>query len=38
VTIRRFDNVSLDGGAPGLNKRIEDYFNYGTLLATNSKT
>jgi 1-acyl-sn-glycerol-3-phosphate acyltransferase len=33
VTIRRVDNVSLEGGPPGLNVRLEMYFNRGTPLA-----
>jgi len=35
VVIRRFDNVSLEGGPEGLNKRLEDYFNHGIPLLTN---
>lgn len=35
ITIRRFDHVSLEGGCAGLNKRIEEYFNFGRpILAT----
>lgn len=34
VNIVRVDHVSLEGGAPGLNKRLENYFNNGMLLAT----
>lgn len=34
VSIKRVDNVSLDGGPAGLNARLESYFNHGTPLAT----
>jgi 1-acyl-sn-glycerol-3-phosphate acyltransferase len=34
LTLKRVDNVSLDGGPPGLNARLEDYFNRGTPVAT----
>ena len=34
VTIKRVDNVSLEGGPAGLNGRLENYFNHGTPLAT----
>lgn len=34
VTIKRFDRVSLAGGPPGLNARLEAYFNDGIPLAT----
>jgi len=34
VTIKRVDNVSLEGGPAGLNARLESYFNAGTPLAT----
>ena len=30
ITIKRFDNISLEGGPPGLNARLEAYFNHGT--------
>jgi 1-acyl-sn-glycerol-3-phosphate acyltransferase len=32
LVIRRFDNVSLDGGPPALNARIERFFNEGAPL------
>jgi 1-acyl-sn-glycerol-3-phosphate acyltransferase len=35
VTIQRANNVSLDGGAAGLNTRLEAYFNLGVPLAAN---
>lgn len=34
ITLKRVDNVSLDGGPPGLNARLEAYYNEGTPLAT----
>jgi 1-acyl-sn-glycerol-3-phosphate acyltransferase len=34
ITLKRVDNVSLDGGPPGLNARLEAYYNDGTPLAT----
>lgn len=34
VNIKRFDRVLLRGGPEGLNKRLEQYFNHGTPLAT----
>ena len=34
VTLRRVDRVSLEGGPPGLNARLESYFNRGIPLAT----
>jgi len=34
VTIKRVDNVSLEGGPAGLNGRLENYFNHGMPLAT----
>jgi 1-acyl-sn-glycerol-3-phosphate acyltransferase len=34
VTLKRVDNVSLEGGPPGLNARLEAYYNEGTPLAT----
>ena len=36
VTLKRVDNVSLDGGPAGLNSRLEAYFNQGMPLATRS--
>jgi 1-acyl-sn-glycerol-3-phosphate acyltransferase len=33
VTLRRVDDVSLDGGPAGLNARLEAYFNRGVALA-----
>jgi 1-acyl-sn-glycerol-3-phosphate acyltransferase len=38
VTIKRVDNVSLDGGPAGLNARLEAYFNHGAPLAANAAT
>lgn len=37
VTIKRVDNVSLEGGPSGLNKRLEAYFNDGVPLPTWSR-
>jgi 1-acyl-sn-glycerol-3-phosphate acyltransferase len=34
VTIERVDNMSLEGGPPGLNARLEDYYNRGTPVLT----
>jgi 1-acyl-sn-glycerol-3-phosphate acyltransferase len=34
ITLKRVDNVSLDGGPAGLNARLESYYNHGTPLAT----
>jgi len=34
ITLKRVDNVSLEGGPPGLNARLEAYYNEGTPLAT----
>jgi 1-acyl-sn-glycerol-3-phosphate acyltransferase len=34
ITLKRVDSVSLEGGPPGLNARLEAYFNEGTPLAT----
>jgi len=34
ITLKRVDNVSLEGGPLGLNARLEAYFNHGTPLAT----
>jgi 1-acyl-sn-glycerol-3-phosphate acyltransferase len=34
IKLKRFDNVALDGGPSGLNKRIESYFNEGIPLST----
>jgi 1-acyl-sn-glycerol-3-phosphate acyltransferase len=38
VTIKRTDNVSLAGGAAGLNARLEAYFNRGVPLASDAGT
>lgn len=34
IILKRVDNVSLEGGPPGLNARLEAYYNEGTPLAT----
>jgi 1-acyl-sn-glycerol-3-phosphate acyltransferase len=34
ITLKRVDNVSLEGGPPGLNARLEAYYNEGIPLAT----
>jgi 1-acyl-sn-glycerol-3-phosphate acyltransferase len=36
IAITRFDNVSLDGGPAGLNRRLEQFFNEGIPLAVKS--
>lgn len=37
ITLERFNSVALYGGPPGINQRIEQYFNYGIPLATTPK-
>ena len=34
ITIKRVNNVSLEGGPAGFNGRLENYFNHGTPVAT----
>jgi 1-acyl-sn-glycerol-3-phosphate acyltransferase len=34
ITLKRVDNVSLEGGPPGLNARLEAYYNEGTPLTS----
>jgi 1-acyl-sn-glycerol-3-phosphate acyltransferase len=34
IALKRVDNVSLEGGPPGLNARLEAYYNEGTPLST----
>ena len=36
ITLTRVDNVSLEGGPAGLNKRLEEFFNEGKPLAVNA--
>ena len=36
ITLKRVDNISLEGGAGGLNARLERYFNEGVLLPTST--
>jgi 1-acyl-sn-glycerol-3-phosphate acyltransferase len=33
ITLKRVDNISLEGGPPALNARLERYFNQGTPLS-----
>jgi hypothetical protein len=37
ITLRRFDNVSLEGGVAGLNTRLERYYNEGVPLETTTE-
>ncbi len=38
ITLRRFDNVSLEGGPAGLNARLERYYNDGIPLTASGET